>query len=75
VTDLQRMEAERQVISEVVHALNENGKPDELLAASTSAEKGLYAGIVLSRFTIPRRIRFRFRFLRIKWTLRSPAES
>src|SRR5713226_8228682 len=31
VTDLQRMEAERQVISEVVHALNETANLDELL--------------------------------------------
>jgi hypothetical protein len=32
VTDLQRMEAERQVIAEVVHALNETLNLDELLA-------------------------------------------
>jgi hypothetical protein len=32
VTDLQRMESERQVIAEVVHALNETSNLDELLA-------------------------------------------
>ena len=44
VTDLQRMEAERQVISEVVHALNETANLDELLAGIHIAlKKVLYA--------------------------------
>jgi two-component system, cell cycle sensor histidine kinase and response regulator CckA len=44
VTDLQRMEAERQVISEVVHALNETANLDELLAGIHQAlKKVLYA--------------------------------
>jgi two-component system cell cycle sensor histidine kinase/response regulator CckA len=44
VTDLQRMEAERQVISEVVHALNETANLDELLAGIHRAlKKVLYA--------------------------------
>ena len=44
VTDLQRMEAEQQVISEVVHALNETANLDELLAGiHTALKKVLYA--------------------------------
>ncbi|HUE55371.1 MAG TPA: PAS domain S-box protein [Candidatus Udaeobacter sp.] len=44
VTDQQRMEAERQVISEVVHALNETANLDELLAGIHQAlKKVLYA--------------------------------
>jgi two-component system cell cycle sensor histidine kinase/response regulator CckA len=44
VTDLQRMEAERQVISEVVHALNETSNLDELLAGiHLTLKKVLYA--------------------------------
>ena len=44
VTDLQRMESERQVISEVVHALNETANLDELLAGIHQAlKKVLYA--------------------------------
>jgi two-component system, cell cycle sensor histidine kinase and response regulator CckA len=44
VTDLQRMEAERQVISEIVHALNETANLDELLAGIHRAlKKVLYA--------------------------------
>jgi two-component system cell cycle sensor histidine kinase/response regulator CckA len=44
VTDLQRMEAERQVIAEVVHALNETANLDELLAGIHQAlKKVLYA--------------------------------
>src|SRR5882724_7656884 len=44
VTDLQRMEAERQVISEVVHALNETANLDELLDGIHKAlKKVLYA--------------------------------
>jgi PAS domain S-box-containing protein len=44
VTDLHRMEAERQVISEVVHALNETANLDELLAGIHQAlKKVLYA--------------------------------
>src|SRR6266436_2587057 len=44
VTDLQRMEAERQVISEVVHALNETANLDELLEGIHKAlKKVLYA--------------------------------
>jgi two-component system, cell cycle sensor histidine kinase and response regulator CckA len=44
VTDLQRMEAERQVISEVVHALNETANLDELLVGIHQAlKKVLYA--------------------------------
>ncbi len=44
VTDLQRMEAERQVISEVVHALNETANLDELLNGIHRAlKKVLYA--------------------------------
>jgi len=39
VTDLQRMEAERQVISEVVHALNETANLDELLEGIHKALK------------------------------------
>lgn len=39
VTDLHRMEAERQVISEVVHALNETANLDELLAGIHQALK------------------------------------
>jgi two-component system, cell cycle sensor histidine kinase and response regulator CckA len=39
VTDQQRMEAERQVISEVVHALNETANLDELLAGIHQALK------------------------------------
>jgi PAS domain S-box-containing protein len=44
VTDLHRMEAERQVIAEVVHALNETANLDELLAGIHGAlKKVLYA--------------------------------
>lgn len=44
VTDLRRMEAERQVIAEVVHALNETANLDELLAGIHRAlKKVLYA--------------------------------
>lgn len=44
VTDMQRMEAERQVISEIVHALNETANLDELLAGIHRAlKKVLYA--------------------------------
>ncbi|HTQ61664.1 MAG TPA: PAS domain S-box protein [Candidatus Solibacter sp.] len=44
VTDLHRMEAERQVISEVVHALNETANLDELLNGIRQAlKKVLYA--------------------------------
>ena len=44
VTDLQRMEAERQVIAEVVHALNETANLDELLSGIHQAlKKVLYA--------------------------------
>jgi PAS domain S-box-containing protein len=44
VTDLQRMEAERLVISEVVHALNETANLDELLVSIHKAlKKVLYA--------------------------------
>jgi len=39
VTDLQRMEAERQVISEIVHALNQTANLDELLAGIHQALK------------------------------------
>jgi len=39
VTELQRMEAERQVISEVVHALNQTANLDELLAGIHQALK------------------------------------
>ena len=44
VTDLQRMEAERQVISEIVHALNQTANLDELLRSIHQAlKKVLYA--------------------------------
>jgi two-component system, cell cycle sensor histidine kinase and response regulator CckA len=44
VTDLQRMESERQVISEIVHALNQTAKLDELLRSIHQAlKKVLYA--------------------------------
>jgi two-component system cell cycle sensor histidine kinase/response regulator CckA len=44
VTELQRMEAERQVIAEVVHALNETANLDQLLAGIHQAlKKVLYA--------------------------------
>jgi two-component system cell cycle sensor histidine kinase/response regulator CckA len=44
VTDLQRMECERQVISEVVHALNQTANLDQLLAGIHQAlKKVLYA--------------------------------
>jgi len=44
VTDLHRMEAERQVISEVVHALNQTANLDELLYSIYEAlKKVLYA--------------------------------
>ncbi|MGA2813485.1 MAG: PAS domain S-box protein [Candidatus Acidiferrum sp.] len=44
VTDLHRMEAERQVISEVVHALNETANLDQLLHSIHKAlKKVLYA--------------------------------
>jgi len=44
VTDLQRMQAERQVISEVVHALNETANLDQLLVSIHKAlKKVLYA--------------------------------
>ncbi len=44
VTDLHRMEAERQVISEVVHALNQTANLDELLRGIHQALKNvLYA--------------------------------
>jgi len=44
VTELQRMEAERQVISEVVHALNETANLDQLLSGIHRAlKKVLYA--------------------------------
>jgi two-component system, cell cycle sensor histidine kinase and response regulator CckA len=44
VTDLQRMEAERQVISEVVHALNQTANLDQLLDGIHQAlKKVLYA--------------------------------
>jgi two-component system cell cycle sensor histidine kinase/response regulator CckA len=44
VTDLQRMEAERQVISDVVHALNESANLDQLLIRIHQAlKKVLYA--------------------------------
>jgi hypothetical protein len=44
VTDLQRMEAERQVISEVVHALNQTANLDQLLHRIHQAlKKVLYA--------------------------------
>jgi len=44
VADLQRMEAERQVISEVVHALNETANLDELLGRIHQAlQNVLYA--------------------------------
>jgi two-component system cell cycle sensor histidine kinase/response regulator CckA len=44
VTDLHRMEAERQVISEVVHALNQTANLDELLSSIHQAlKKVLYA--------------------------------
>ena len=44
VTELQRMEAERQVISEVVHALNETANLDQLLSSIHQAlKKVLYA--------------------------------
>src|SRR5215470_5663567 len=39
VTELQRMEAERQVISEIVHALNQTANLDELLAGIHQALK------------------------------------
>jgi PAS domain S-box-containing protein len=68
VTDLQRMEAERQVISEVVHALNETANLDELLVGIHKAlRRFCMRRIASSRSTTPKRIRFRFRFLRIKW--------
>src|SRR5882762_653856 len=44
VTDLHRMEAERQVISEIVHALNQTANLDELLLGIHQAlKKVLYA--------------------------------
>jgi two-component system cell cycle sensor histidine kinase/response regulator CckA len=44
VTDLHRMEAERQVISEVVHGLNQTANLDELLSSIHQAlKKVLYA--------------------------------
>jgi PAS domain S-box-containing protein len=44
VTDLHRMEAERQVISEIVHALNQTANLDELLQGIHQAlKKVLYA--------------------------------
>jgi two-component system cell cycle sensor histidine kinase/response regulator CckA len=44
VTDLQRMESERQVISDVVHALNESANLDQLLSRIHQAlKKVLYA--------------------------------
>src|SRR5712692_389927 len=44
VTDLHRMEAERQVISEIVHALNQTANLDELLQSIHQAlKKVLYA--------------------------------
>jgi len=44
VTNLQRMEAERQVISEIVHALNQTANLDELLRGIHQAlKKVLYA--------------------------------
>jgi len=44
VTDLHRMEAERQVISEIVHALNQTANLDELLRGIHQAlKKVLYA--------------------------------
>ncbi len=44
VTDLHRMEAERQVISEIVHALNQTANLDELLRSIHQAlKKVLYA--------------------------------
>ena len=43
VTDLQRMEAERQVISEVVQALNQTANLDELLAGIHQALKKVMA--------------------------------
>jgi two-component system cell cycle sensor histidine kinase/response regulator CckA len=41
VTDVHRMEAERQVNSEVVHALNETGNLDQLLMRIHEALKGI----------------------------------
>ena len=44
ITDLQRMEAERQVIVEVIHALNETSNLDQLLHhIHQSLKKVLYA--------------------------------
>src|SRR6202521_3094916 len=42
VTDLRRMEAESQVIAEVVHALNETANLDELLAGIHRALKNVF---------------------------------
>ena len=44
ITDLRRMEAERQVISDIVHALNETANLDQLLSGIHQAlQKVLYA--------------------------------
>ena len=48
VTDLQRMEDERQVISDVVHALNRDFKPGPVVEAHSScAEKDFACGKLL----------------------------
>jgi len=48
-TDLHRMEAERQVISEIVHALNETANLDELLRGIQSAMEESSYGRMLRR--------------------------
>jgi two-component system cell cycle sensor histidine kinase/response regulator CckA len=63
VSDLQRMESERLVISEVVHALNESANLDELLARIHQAlSKVLYAENCFIALHDPKSDTFHFPF-------------
>jgi two-component system, cell cycle sensor histidine kinase and response regulator CckA len=63
VTDLHRMESERQVISDVVHALNESANLDELLIRIHAAlKKVLHAENCFVALHCPETDTFEFRF-------------
>ncbi len=75
VTALQRMEAERQVISEVVHALNQTANLDELLEGIHQAlKKVLYAENCFVALHDPNEDTFYFPFLVDQYDIAPPPQ-
>jgi PAS domain S-box-containing protein len=75
ITELHRMEAERQVISEVVHALNQTANLDELLEGIHQAlKKVLYAENCFVALHDPKEDTFYFPFLVDQFDMAPPPQ-